>query len=463
MKRAIFLLLLICTQFGAISQEKKYFPNWESLEQHKVVPDWFANAKLGIYFHWGVYSVPAKLGEWYPRIMYVYDADSTKKSWHWGNEFHKKTYGESFHYHDFIPMWEAPNFNAAEWVDMFEDMGARIIGSIAEHHDGFSMWDSKVNEWNAAAMGPKIDVVKAIAEETKKRNLKFMTTFHHGFHGLFYPKEENSVVRPIHELNKAYVNCIVPRGEKYKKLYGYYSYEEMNELWLDKLDEVIDAHCPDYIWLDFGQKFIQEDYRQQFLANYFNKAEELNKEVAVNTKGTFFPTSVAMVNVERATMDSIQDEVWVTDFILGSRWSYNKDYRTAIDPQYAIRLLADVVSKNGVMLLSAGPMADGTMPEEQVASMKGIGAWMKQYGEAIYDTRPFDVYGEGPTHFKREKDDGSVMTGMDKLNADDVRFTQKENIVYAIQLGWNEDGAVKNLVSFNRNGYKRKSEMEANG
>lgn len=221
----------------------------------------------------------------------------------------------------------------------------------------------------------------------------------------------------------------------------------MNQLWLDKLNEVVESVMPDYCWFDFGQKFIAEDYRKQFLADYFNKAAELGREVAVNTKGDFFPQDLAMVNIERATMVDIQDEVWIADFILGAYWSFNKHFRTAIDPKVAIRLLADIVSKNGVLLLSAGPMADGTIPPEQIKSMEGIGSWMKLYGEAIYKTEPFEIYGEGPTHFKNENGSNIVPAEkiMKQLNFEDIRYTTKGDVVYAIQLGWDEKNSERIL------------------
>ncbi len=445
----VAFLLLFITDL-AFPQEK-YSTDWNSLKKHNAVPEWFANAKLGVYFHWGVYSVPATDGEWYPKWMYVPDRDDNK----WGGkiyEKHRQEYGPDFHYHDFIPMWKAPNFNAKEWVDMFEDMGARFIGSIAEHHDGFSLWNSQVNEWNSVQKGPGIDVVKAIAAEVNARNLKFMTTFHHGYHHVFYPKINGKFPRPYFN-DFDYETVEVPQDEKYRKLYGNMPRGEAYDLWLGKLNEVIEAYCPDYIWMDFGQRYIDESFRQEFLANYFNKAQELGKEVVVNTKGDFFPTDLAVVNVERATMEDITSNVWITDFILGSSWCYDKNKRWAIDPDKAIRMLAEVVSKNGVMLLSAGPMPDGTIPDEQVQAMKGIGEWMKLYGESIYDSRPFVTFGEGPTKLVRDANDdwneyGAIKKGLDKLNAKDIRYTQKENTVYAIQLGWNDKERKQVLTAF---------------
>lgn len=420
--------------------EEKFTPDWASLNKHTASPEWFADAKLGVYFHWGVYNVPAIGNEWYGRFMNTPD----KKGW--GEEiydYHTQTYGRDKKYHDFISEWKGEEFNAKAWVDQFENMGAKFIGTIAEHHDGFSLWESKVNPFNSKAMGPGIDVVKEIGKEVRKRDLKFMTTFHHGFHMFFYPKRENSFLRPVTGPKYLYLDTTeeVPQDEKYAILYGNRTYQQECDIWLGKLNEVIDSCCPDYIWMDFAQGYIREDYRKQFLANYFNKAQELNKEVVVNTKGTFFPTDLAVVNLERATIADIAPEVWVTDFQLGSSWAYNKNKRTAIDPRQAIRILAEVVSKNGVMILAAAPTAEGIFPVEQVAAMNGIGAWLNRYGEAIYKTRPFVEFGHGPTVLKRDPKDewnayGYIKVGLDKLNAQDVRYTCKGKTVYAIQLGW---------------------------
>jgi alpha-L-fucosidase len=450
-KKTVQLVQFIVVFFiGQVVYSQTFKPEWENLKTHQATPEWFADAKLGVYFHWGIYSVPGYGGEWYPRWMYVPDRVG------WGSEIykqHKATYGKNFHYHDFIKDWKAPNFSAKDWVDLFEGMGAKFIGSIAEHHDGFSLWDSKVNEWNSVKMGPHINMVEQIAAETQKRDLKFMATFHHGFNNIFYPKQENSFARPVTKMLIVQDSVEVPQDEKYRKLYGNMDYDEANDLWLAKLNEVIDGYCPDYIWMDFGQRFIKESHRKQFLENYFNKAKEKNKEVVVNTKGDFFPTELAVINVERATMENIMPDVWITDFILGSAWCYNKEKRTAIDSKKAIRMLAEVVSKNGVMLLSAGPMADGTMPEEQVKAMKDIGAWMKLYGESIYKTRPFIKFGEGTTILKQDPADawneyGAIKKGLEKLNAEDIRYTKKGKIIYGIQLGWNQMKADRLLTTF---------------
>ena len=155
------------------TESESYSADWESLAKHKASPEWFQNAKLGIYFHWGVYSVPAYGSEWYPRQMHFENHDIYRH--------HVETYGppSEFAYHDFVPMFKAENFDAAEWADLFQKAGARFAGPVAEHHDGFSMWDSDATPWNAADMGPKKDITGLLAAELKKRDIKLITTFHH--------------------------------------------------------------------------------------------------------------------------------------------------------------------------------------------------------------------------------------------------------------------------------------------
>ncbi len=449
---ALSLGVTSCCQQQPQAESQPYTAEWGSLQKHEAAPKWFADAKLGLYFHWGVYSVPAYGSEWYPRWMYIKDRQG------WGSDtyaYHQKTYGADVHYHDFIPQWKGENFNAKEWVDIFESAGAKFIGSIAEHHDGFSMWDSKSNEFNSVDMGPKIDVVAEIAKETRKRNMKFMATFHHGFNQMFFPKNKAEYDGPItchtwfDETNN------VPKDPKYRTLYGRTSYKEANDIWLEKLKEVIDGYHPDYIWMDFCSQFIDNEHRRKFLQYYFNDAAKEGYDAVVNTKGRYFPNDIAVVNVERATMADITPEVWITDFIVGGAWSYNQFRRVAMNPDKMIRAVADVVSKNGVVLFSAGPMPDGTIPEEQVAALEKMGRWFKLYGEAIYNTRPFTSFGQGPTVIKRDLADewniyGGVKTGLFSLTPQDVRYTyDNQRTVYAIQCGWAKSGQTLLLEQFN--------------
>ena len=155
------------------TEASAYLDDWESLAKHEASPEWFQDAKLGIYFHWGVYSVPAYGSEWYPRWMHFEGHDIYNH--------HLENYGHpsEFGYHDFVPMFKAENFDAVEWADLFQKAGARFAGPVAEHHDGFAMWDSDATPWNVADMGPKKDITGLLAAELKKRDMKLITTFHH--------------------------------------------------------------------------------------------------------------------------------------------------------------------------------------------------------------------------------------------------------------------------------------------
>jgi alpha-L-fucosidase len=177
----ILMAIFSCQNPSRSKNEKtdpKFEETWESLATIDREPEWFKDAKFGIYFHWGLYSVPAYDNEWYPRWMYVPGRED------WGGtvyEHHKKTYGHvnESNYHDFIPMFTAEHFDAAEWANLFHKSGARFAGLVAQHHDGFAMWGSKVNPWNVKGMGPEKDILGELFAELKKRDMQTIATFHH--------------------------------------------------------------------------------------------------------------------------------------------------------------------------------------------------------------------------------------------------------------------------------------------
>ena len=415
--------------FGFYSSEaagikrQAYEPKWESLIQHPV-PDWFRDAKFGIYFHWGVYSVPAYENEWYPRLMYI-DAVHPRKKVNFF-QYHKKTWGpqDQFGYKDFIPLFTAEKFDADEWVDLFVKAGAKYVGPVAEHHDGFAMWDSKLTDWDAADMGPKRDIVGEIAAAARKRDLKVLTSFHHAYNWKYY--------EPAFQYDA--------KDPRYAGLYGTPhkpgapESEDFLKDWLGKIVEVIDKYQPDYIWFDFGWKEDTFDpYKREFLAYYYNKAEEWGKNVVVSYKGNHLPRGAGVLDLERGRLDSLYQDVWITDTAIGKKsWSYitNPDYKSV---NVMVDNIIDRVSKNGNTLLNISPRADGTIPDEQKERLLGIGAWLKINGEAIYGTRPWFTYGEGPTHFRG----GSFIDKKELIyTAQDLRFTTKGNALYAIALDW---------------------------
>jgi alpha-L-fucosidase len=196
MKR-LYCLALLALLATPASTAAEYRANWESLARHDAAPEWFRDAKFGIYFHWGPYSVPAFGNEHYPRTMYGHPSGKkpvdTGKGYNPAigfqsfreHEFHKKTYGDpaEFEYHHLIPLFRAEHFDAKEWAQLFADAGARFAGPVAEHHDGYAMWDSDLTPWNAADTGPRRDIVSEMAQAVRDRGMKFITTFHHAKNG----------------------------------------------------------------------------------------------------------------------------------------------------------------------------------------------------------------------------------------------------------------------------------------
>ena len=274
------------------TEKPKYEESWESLARHNEEPEWFQNAKFGIYFHWGVYSVPAYGDEWYPRWMHFESRHEYKH--------HLEKYGHpsEFGYHDFVPMFKAENFNAKEWAELFKKAGARFAGPVAEHHDGFSMWDSDHTPWNARDKGPKRDITGELEKAIRDRDMKFITTFHHAKN----LQRHDSV--PSDSGNLPYRNSHYPffigmppssNDQELKYLYGNMPETQwLEEVWLAKLKEVIDKYQPDIMWFDSWLDQIPETYRQKFCAYYLNEAEKWEKEVVIVRKQDDLPLDVSV-------------------------------------------------------------------------------------------------------------------------------------------------------------------------
>lgn len=409
-----------------------YSPNWESLKKH-TTPEWLREGKFGIYTHWGAYSVPAKgkNGTWYPHFIYTDNKDIV--------DFHESNYGpvSEFGYKDFIPLFKGEKFDAEEWAELFKKSGARFAGPVAEHHDGFAMWDTKYSEWNAAKMGPIRDVVGELEKAIKKRDMKFVTAFHHAANYFFFPVWDKRL------------DCSNP---EYSGLYGpiHEKDDPPSKEWLDewhgKLIEVIDNYSPDYIWFDYKLDLVQESYVKDFVAYYYNEAERQGKEVVISYKDHDLPPGVGLLDMELAQQDNLTHSEWITDTSVDDQgaWSYveGAKYKSV---NRLVDNLVDRVSKNGYLLLNVGPKADGTIPEEARKCLLGIGKWLDINGEAIYGTSAWTKFGEGPaegfeeTNFNNEKDVN--------YTSQDIRFTVKDNILYAIVLDWPKTKVqIRNIV-----------------
>ncbi len=404
--------------------------NWESLKTHPDAPEWFRDAKFGIYFHWGVYAVPAFGSEWYPNTMFL---KGNKVNAH-----HLETYGDpaEYGYDKFVDQWQVPNFDAREWAALFRRAGARFAGPVAEHHDGFSLWNSQVTPWNAVQKGPRQDIVGELGSAIRGEGMKYITTFHHArnhyghFDGMVkdYPKA-------MEDPEVAF-------------LYGQMPSEQFHDVWLGKLKEVIDQYQPDMIWFDSWLDRIPEVYRQQFSAYYFNEAKKRGREVVIIRKQSDMPIEFSVKDHEKSRESKSSPRIWMTDDTISTgSWCFTDKLR--IKPtSKVIHALIDTTSKNGVVLLNISPMSNGTIPDDQKNVLIALGDWLDINGEAIYATRPWKTFGEGPTvEPAGGYADHSKFLQLE-YSAKDIRYTQSKDgkTIYALTMGWPGTKAVFSAV-----------------
>ena len=419
--------------------QKTYEPTWSSLRNH-TTPEWLRESKFGIYTHWGVYSVPAcgPNGTWYAHNMYR-EGNSQY-------EHHAKTYGPAtkFGYKEFIPMFKAEKFDADEWAELFAASGAAFAGPVAEHHDGFSMWDSGVNEWNAARMGPNRDIVGELEKAIRAKGMRFMIALHHAEQWWFYPHWRSDcdvsdpdyagLYGPMHNTDGLPQGSI-PRERMREWYWQDRPTEAFLNFWRRKAHELIDNYRPDLIWFDFGINYVLERYRKELLAHYYNKEEEWDKQVAVTYKGHDLGPGTAIIDYELGRMDRLTYYDWITDTSVDDQgaWSYVPDAGFK-KVSALVHNLIDNVSKNGYLLLNVGPRADGTIPDGAKECLIGMGKWLQVNGEAIFDTMPWLSYGEGPTKMETS---GMFSEQQEvEYTAEDFRFTCRDNLLYATCLGW---------------------------
>ncbi len=450
-------LVLATTCLTALKAEPTaapYSANWESLNKHTEVPEWFRDAKFGIYFHWGPYTVAEYGTEWYPRKIFFEGSPE--------NIYHKQTFGDPKEtgYHCLVPKFTAEKFDAKEWAALFKQAGAQFAGPVAEHHDGFSMWDSKLNPWNAKAMGPKRDVTGELEKAIRGEGMKFIATFHHERNCRRYTPEEVTKATAGVDLSKDNDTILndshfpplagyptTSDDPQLRLLYGNMPEDEYLKLWFGKIKEVIDNYQPDMIWYDSWLYKIPEKNKQEFLAYYFNAAQKNNQDVIVSRKLTMLPDEVSIEDFEKGRAAELTEKPWLTDDTLSTgSWSYTKHLKLK-PTKDIVHVLVDIISKNGQLLLNISPTKDGVIPDNQREILLGIGNWLSKYGEGVYGTRPFIAYGQGPTKMARgghflDKEGPIVYT------PDDIRYTTKGNTVYAFQLGKGEAGKTLTLEAF---------------
>jgi len=408
------------------TRPNRYEASWESLAAYRV-PDWFRDAKFGIFVHWGPYSVPAYGNEWYARNMYLADKPEF--------EHHRTTWGpqKAFGYKDFIPLLTGEAFDPDAWAALFREAGAQYVVPVAEHHDGFAMYRSGLNPWNAAAMGPHRDVIGELAEAVRRRAMVFGLSTHRAEHWWFF--------------NGGMACDSDVRDPRHASLYGpaqprhLAPGKQFLDEWAEHTIELVDAYEPQLLYFDWWiHRPAYTPYLPNLAAHYYNRLADAGLEPVLTYKDGAFPIGTAVEDVERGTSATLRPRPWqACTAVSRESWCYveHPDYKT---PRELACTLVDTVAKNGCLLLNVGPKADGTIAEAEARILRDVGTWLAVNGEAVYGTRPWIVYGEGPT-----KSVAGKFSEQDQVayGPRDLRFTSREGLLYVLCLAPPENGLIE--------------------
>lgn len=417
----------------------------ESFRDYRY-PDWFRDAKFGIWSHWGPQAVPRQ-GDWYARKMYesdVYNRRTDERNPSREYLYHVEHYGHPsvFGYKDIIPLWKAEKWDPEKLMALYKKVGAKYFVSMGTHHDNFFLWDSKIHRWNSVKMGPGKDVVGLWQKAAKKEGLRFGVSEHLGASYTWFQSSHRSDPSgpmkgvPYDGANPEYQDLYHPPAAPDDT--QWYTKDPVNQQnWLSCITELLDMYQPDLLYTDgelpfgeVGRKMLSHFYNQNIVRNGGNLE-------AVYTCKHLISEGRWVRDIERGAMDSISVDPWQTDTSIGD-WYYRtgQKYMTGTE---VIQMLVDIVSKNGNLLLNVVQTPEGDLEQDVIDILEEIASWTPVNGEGIYGTRPWKVYGEGPSMQKQEKGVFGGVRDVRPYEWNDIRFTTKGNVLYAFCMGKPED------------------------
>ena len=429
----------------------------ESFRNYRY-PDWFRDAKFGIWAHWGPQAVPRQ-GDWYARKMYESDVYNRRTNEPTGKPsreylYHVEHYGHPsvFGYKDIIPLWKAERWDPEKLMALYKRVGAKYFVSMGSHHDNFFLWDSKIHRWNAAKMGPMKDVVGLWQQAANKKGLRFGVSEHLGASYTWFQPSHRSDPSgprkgvPYDGVNPEYQDLYHPPSALND--FQWYTKDTANQQnWLASITELIDMYHPDLLYTDGELPF--GEIGRTMLAHFYNEDIKNNGGLleAVYTCKHLVSEGRWVRDIERGAMDSISVDPWQTDTSIGD-WYYRtgQKYMTGTE---VIQMLVDIISKNGNLLLNVVQTPEGDLEQDVLDILEEIAAWTPVNGEGIYGTRPWKVYGEGPSMLKQEKGVFGGVRDVRPYESSDIRFTAKGEILYAFCMGRPEDDI--KIVSLGKN------------
>lgn len=468
-------LLLNSVNSGETMADGIFKPTWHSLQQYQT-PAWFRNAKFGIWAHWGAQCQP-EYGDWYARGMYQEGSDQ------YNYHVHKYGHPSKFGFKDVIHEWKADQFDPEYLVGLYKNAGAKYFVALANHHDNFDNYNSKHHRWNSVNFGPKKDLIGGWAKAAKKHALHFGVSVHAAHAWSWYETAQRSDKQGAMK-GIAYDGKLTKQDGKGTWWQGYdpqdlyaqnhalseNSYDDgmIHRQWnwgngvaqpskkyidhfYNRTIDLINTYEPDLLYFDDTALpfYPVSDAGLRIAAHMYNRSIKKygNLQAVINGKILDEQQRKCMVwDIERGASNSIEPFTWQTDTCIGS-WHYdrrvydNKWYKSA---KMVIEILTDVVSKNGNLLLNIPVRGNGTIDEQELAVVEQVGKWMKVNSEAIYDTRPWKIFGEGPalSSVAPLSAQGFNEGKTKPLTMEDFRFTQKGNNVYAIFYGWQPAGKI---------------------